>query len=145
MSTGNNGGTTGRTADGRFTAGNPGRPRGARHRSTLAVEMLLDGEAEALTRKAIDLALEGDTTAIRLCLERVAPPRKDAPVTFHAPELSGPGDAVEAMADVVKAVAAGELTPSEGTAIAGLVEAYRRSLEMQELEARISQLEEKAK
>src|SRR5262245_41119418 len=45
-----------------------GKPRGARHRTTLAAEALLDGEAEALTRKAVELALNGDSTALRLCL-----------------------------------------------------------------------------
>ena len=49
------------------------RPKGARNRATLAAETLLDGEAEALTRKAVELALAGDTTALRLCLERVLP------------------------------------------------------------------------
>jgi hypothetical protein len=56
-------------------SGNPrGKPRGARNRATLLAEALLDGEAEALTRKAIEKALEGDGMALRLCLERVLPP-----------------------------------------------------------------------
>jgi hypothetical protein len=55
-------------------SGNPaGKPKGARHKTTLAVQALLDGEAEALTRKCIELAKEGDTTALRLCMERLAP------------------------------------------------------------------------
>ncbi len=70
-----NGSNTGsRAADGKFRTGNRGKPKGARHRATLAALELLDGEAEALTRKAVELALEGDTTALRLCLERMAPP-----------------------------------------------------------------------
>ena len=41
----NNGETTGRDASGRFTEGNPGRPRGARHKATRAALALLeDGE-----------------------------------------------------------------------------------------------------
>src|SRR5215475_9848913 len=61
-------------------SGNPaGRPKGARNKSTLAAEALLDGEAEALTRKAVEMALGGDTVALRLCLERLVPPRKDRP------------------------------------------------------------------
>ena len=48
-------------------SGNPaGRPRGSRNRATRAMQTLLDGEAQALTRKAVELALEGDTTALRL-------------------------------------------------------------------------------
>ena len=53
------------------TSGNPsGKPAGARNKTTLAVEALLDGEAEDLTRKAIELAKAGDMTALRLCLDR---------------------------------------------------------------------------
>ena len=57
--------------NGRFARGNPGKPKGARHKATQAALMLLDGEAEALTRQAVELALAGDTTALRLCLERI--------------------------------------------------------------------------
>jgi hypothetical protein len=58
-------------------SGNPaGRQRGCRNRATLAAEVLLEGEAEALTRRAIELALEGDTTALKLCLERIVPQRR---------------------------------------------------------------------
>src|SRR5437867_3201999 len=47
-------------------SGNPGGRRpGCRNRVTQTAEVLLEGEAEALTRKAIELALEGDTTALR--------------------------------------------------------------------------------
>ena len=55
-----------------FQPGNPGRPKGARHKTTLAIETLLDGEAESLTRKAIEMAKGGDMTALRLCLDRIA-------------------------------------------------------------------------
>jgi Family of unknown function (DUF5681) len=51
-------------------SGNPaGKPPGARHRASMAAEALLDGEVQALTRKAIERALEGDGVALRLCLE----------------------------------------------------------------------------
>ena len=69
----------GRGPGGRFAPGNPGRPRGARHKTSQAIEALLEGEAEGLTRKAVDMALQGNTTALRLCLERVCPPRKNRP------------------------------------------------------------------
>ena len=48
-----------------FPKGNAGRPKGARNKVTVAVESLLDGEGEGLTRKAIELAMKGDTTALR--------------------------------------------------------------------------------
>ena len=74
------GSNTVRNADGKFGPGNPGKPTGTRHRATRAVAELLDGESGALTRKALEMALAGDTTALRLCLERIAPPRRDSPV-----------------------------------------------------------------
>ncbi len=141
MTTRKNGGNTGRRGDGTFTSGNPGRPRGARHKATLAAQALLDGEAEALSRKAVELALEGDTTALRLCLERIAPPRKDAPVTFTLPKVETAADAAKALAAILDAVAAGEVTPSEASGIAALIEGYRRTLESEELERRIEALE----
>ena len=55
---------TGRNADGTFGPGNSGKHKGTRHKATQAALTLLDGEAEGLTRKAIELDLKGDTTAI---------------------------------------------------------------------------------
>lgn len=136
-----NGETTGRDAGGRFTEGNPGRPQGARHKATRAALALLDGEAEALTRQAVTMALDGDGTALRLCLERIAPPRRDAPVQFDLPRMETVRDAAKAAGAVLEAVALGDLTPTEGAHIMGLVESYRRTLETSELEARVAALE----
>lgn len=133
--------TAGRDAAGRFTAGNPGRPPGARHRATRAALALLEGEAEGLTRRAVELALDGDTTALRLCLERIAPAKKDAPVQFDLPPMQSAADAAKAAGAVLDAVAMGDLTPTEGAHIMGLVETYRRALETTELEARVAALE----
>src|SRR5829696_9046048 len=98
---------------GRFKPGNPGRPKGARHKTTLAIEALLDGEAEVLTRKAIELAKAGDLVALRLCLDRICPPRRERPVSFALPELSTAADAKLAASGLVKAVADGELTQAK--------------------------------
>jgi hypothetical protein len=114
---------------------------GARHKATVAAEALLDGEAEALTRKAIEKALEGDTTALRLCLERIIPPRKDRPITFDAGALEGPADALKALVGVIRAIARGEITPDEATTVASVLDTYRRAFEVTEMEARIAALE----
>ena len=139
------GGNTGRNSDGTFASGNPGKPRGARHKATVAALELLDGEAEALSRKAVELALEGDTTALRLCLERIAPPRKDAPVKFTLPEMATASDAARAVAAVIEAVSEGDLTPAEANAVAGLVEGFRRALETEDLARRMDALEQSMK
>src|SRR5687768_1672877 len=95
-------------------SGNPmGRPKGVRNAITVAMETLLEGEAETITRKVIDLAKSGDMTAIRMCMDRLCPARKDRAVTFDMPKLNRAADAVIASAAMVEAVAAGDLTPSE--------------------------------
>ncbi len=132
---------SGRTTAGTFTTGNPGRPKGARNKATQAVLALLEGEAEALSRKAVQMALAGDGVALRLCLDRIAPPRKDSPVTFPLPRMNNARDAAQAAGAVLEAVSVGDLTPTEGAQIMGLVDSYRRTLEITELEARLAALE----
>ncbi len=128
-----------------FAPGRPGRPKGARNKATLAVEQLLDGEAEALTRKLIALALQGDGPALRLCLDRLLPPRKDRAVAFALPKLERAADVVLAHAALVEAVAAGALTPSEAAELAKLLDGFVRALATADLEVRLSQLEAQAR
>ncbi len=104
-------------------SGNPaGKPKGARNRSTLAAEALLDGEAEKLTRKAIDMALAGDVVALKLCMERILPPRKDRLVQFDMPSLESAPDAQGALPALIRAVSEGRITPNEAGTILELVE-----------------------
>lgn len=131
----------GRDTAGRFAAGNTGRPAGARNKATMAALALLEGQAEALTQRAVEIALQGDTVALRLCLERIAPLRKDAPVQFQLPRMETARDAASAASAVLEAVSAGDLTPAEGIQVMGLVDSYRRTLEVTELEARVAALE----
>jgi hypothetical protein len=107
----------------------------------MAVLELLEGQAEALSHKAVDMALAGDTVALRLCLERLAPPRKDSPVQFPLLRMVTAHDAAQAAAAVLEAVSEGKLTPTEGAQVMGLVDSYRRTLEVTELEARVAALE----
>jgi hypothetical protein len=109
----------------------------------MAAEALLDGEAEALTRKAIDKALEGDSVALRLCLERIIPPCKDRPITFDLGALDGPADALRAVVVVLRAMAQADVTPTEATAVATILEGYRKAFEMTEIEARLAALEKR--
>src|SRR3954453_13321987 len=81
---------TGQKQDTRFKPGHSGNPagkaKGTRHRATRAAEALLDGEVEALPRRAVEMALAGDTVAMRLCLERILPARKDRHIPFTLPK-----------------------------------------------------------
>jgi hypothetical protein len=124
-----------------FEKGNPGRPRGSRHKATIAAAVLLDGEAEKLSRKAVELALAGDVLALRLCLERILPPRKDRPVTFSIPAINSAKDAAALMGALLSAVAEGAVTPDEAERVTRIVDAYVRTLETADLESRLEALE----
>jgi hypothetical protein len=124
-------------------SGNPnGRPKGSRNAATVAIQSLLDGQAQALTQKAVDLALSGDLVALRICLDRILPPRKDRPTEFAMPAIVTIADAPKAMAAITTAVAQGEITASEAADVSRLVETYVRSIEASDLERRLRAIEE---
>lgn len=126
-----------------FAKGNAGKPKGARHKATLAAEALLEGEAEGLTRKAIEAALGGDMGALKLCLDRLVPPRRDRPVTFDLPAVKSASDHPDALGTILSAVATGDLTPSEAQAFAGILKEHRAAIETAELSDRLAALEER--
>lgn len=127
-----------------FEPGNAGRPKGSRNKATLAAEALLDGEAETLTRRAIQSAMDGDGTALRLCLERILPPRRSRPVEIELPRLTSISDALEAHSRIAGSVSAGDLTPDEAADVGKVIDNFTRAFETNELEARIVALEEAA-
>lgn len=123
-------------------SGNPaGKPVGTRNRTTEALETLLDGQAEAITAKCIEMAISGDGLAMRLCMERVVPLRRGRPVKFNLPKLEGPADLTRALGGLLQATADGSLTPEEAGTIAAILETKRRAHETVELETRLLALE----
>ena len=134
----------GRNTAGHFSAGNSGRPRGSRNKATLAIEGLLESQAEALTQTAVTKALEGDSMALRLCMERIAPAPKDQAVSFSLPNMKNVLDASEAAGSVLTAVSEGELTPIAATRVMSLIDSYRRTLELTAIEERLLALEAKS-
>ena len=131
----------GRNTAGQFASGNSGRPKGSRNRASLAIESLLDGQVEALTQTAVTRALEGDGIALRLCMERIAPVPKDKSVAFNLPKMESAINASEAAGGVLRAVSEGDLTPIEATRVMELIDSYRRTLELTEIESRLQALE----
>jgi hypothetical protein len=123
-------------------SGNPsGRPKGSKNKATLLGENILASESEAILLKCVDMAKRGDATAMRLLIPRLIPVRRDSYVEIPLPTLEGTTDALKAIAEVVDSVSKGELTPSEGRAISSMLETHRRTLEMEELEQRLEELE----
>ena len=120
-------------------SGNPrGRKKGAPDRRTQARELFAKRKDE-LIEAAIALALKGDTTALRMCLDRVVPALKPmgAPVALPGlpSDLAGKGERVLAQ------MAAGRVSPDEVATIMVAIAAQARIVESSELERRIAALE----
>jgi hypothetical protein len=126
-------------------SGNPGgRPLGCRNRATLAAQLLLEGEAEALTRKAVELALSGDPAALRLCLDRLIAPQRERLVPLALPPLHKPTDLPQAMEAILAAVGHGALAPSEAAELTKVVETFIRAIETRDFDSRLRALEDAA-
>jgi hypothetical protein len=111
-------------------SGNPsGRPKGARNKATVVIEALLEDEAERLTRKLIELALDGNIAALRLCFERLLPPRHDRGVAFDLPKIESAADEVAASRAVLESCAAGILSPGEAADVMALIATHLRAIE----------------
>jgi len=142
QTTGGTGG--GRDSRGRFRngwSGNPaGRPPGSVNRATRAAALFLDGEAEALTRKAVELALAGDPVALRLCLDRILGARRGRPVQLAGalalPPLANARDLAGAMRSIGAAATQGAITPDEAVALSQMVESFTRTLDAAHVERR---------
>jgi hypothetical protein len=127
------------------TSGNRnGRPKGSRNKATLLRETLLEPEAQQLIQILIEKATQGDMQALRICIDRLLPLRRDQPVAFDLPEIATAADAPKVAAAVVQACADGIISLSEAEAFMGLIKAQLDIYEKTELAARVTALEKKA-
>jgi hypothetical protein len=124
-----------------FRTGNPGRKRGSKNRTTLIAEALMNDEATAMLRKGIEEAIGGDGPMLRFFLERILP--KERSVRVDLPPMDRASDAVDALATIIDAVGTGRITPSEGAALASLVDACARTINVTDLELRLDNNEKK--
>jgi hypothetical protein len=127
----------------RGRSGNPaGRRTGSCNKTTEAAAALLAGESEALTRKAVELALVGDPTAMRLCLERILPACRERAVKFALPPIESAADIAAAMKAVTSALADGTITPGEAATIAAVVDTFVRAIETSDFDRRLTLMED---
>jgi len=134
-----------RSTNGRFKKGvsgnQAGRPPGSRNQASLAVEQILQGEAELLTRKAIELAAQGNMSALRLCMERILPVRKERSIELEFRPMQNANDLPVNFRDIPTAVAEGRITPSEGESLPTILGSHARALELVELDRRVQTVE----
>lgn len=131
---------------GRFSkgqSGNPaGKPKGARHQSTLLAERLFAGEIQSICEAVIAKAKTGDVQAAKIVLDRLFPPRRDNPVMIDFPKLESGADLLKAVECITSAVGRGDLSPSEGESLARIVDTQAKVLELAEFERRLLALEQ---
>lgn len=125
-------------------SGNPaGRPKGSKNRATLLAMAAMEGELSAIVRAIIEAAKSGDMTAARLVVDKLIPAARERAVSIDLPNINNITGCTDAQTKIIAAVAAGELLPSEGEALAGLVEHQRRTLETTDIIRRLEALEAK--
>jgi Family of unknown function (DUF5681) len=130
---------------GRFVkgkSGNPsGRRAGSRGKATLAALLLLDDECEKLTRCAIDQALTGDSVALKMCLDRLIPIRKDHPIGVALPKIATLQDLPGFTASLLGAVSDGLIGCSEAEKLSKIASIHKEVLVAVGFEQRIIDLE----
>jgi hypothetical protein len=111
-------------------SGNPaGRPPGSRNKKTLEMEEMLAERAEAAVKNMLDRAERGEPTAMRLCMERIAPTGANRPVAIELPPVDTPDDVAAATRVVMKALAAGAISARETNNLLTVVERLARLAE----------------
>jgi hypothetical protein len=89
------------------------------------MESLLEGKARELIEKTVELALAGDITALRLCLDRIMPPRKDRPIQLSLPPIETVQQISAAVGTVAMAIGNGEITPADGETFTNVLVAHK--------------------
>jgi hypothetical protein len=107
----------------------------------MAALAIMEADADTISRKAVELALGGDLTAIRIVLDRLVAPRRDRPVEIALPKIVTASDLVAAASAIVEAIAEGAVTPSEAAALSTAVSGVAKAVEIYEIAERLTRLE----
>jgi hypothetical protein len=117
--------------------------RGTKHRRTLWIEAMSEGDREAIVAKVLKLARAGDRAALRMVVDRIEPVRRGRQIAIKLPAIRNSADVVEAMAKITAAMSRGVLSPEEAMSLSNVVETARKSIELLDVERRLALLEER--
>ncbi|MCS3902088.1 hypothetical protein J2T55_000080 [Methylohalomonas lacus] len=122
-------------------SGNPsGKPKGAKDKRT-RLKGLLEPYSNDLVEKAVELAMDGDTTALKLCLDRLMPPLKPVDKALNV-EIAGE-TVTDKSESVVNLLSSGDLTPEQASKILAAMSSHTHIREMDEIERRLVELEKR--
>jgi hypothetical protein len=119
-----------------------GRPKGSRNQDTAPAKTLLVEYSPHITRKLIAMALEGNPQALRICMERIMPPPRDAYAPISLPKIQSAEDVAGAAEKVTRGIGKGVLSPCEGETIMNVLESQFRVIENAGTEKRVQKLED---
>jgi hypothetical protein len=115
-------------------SGNPaGRKPGSRNRASQMLETLIDGQADALAQKAVELALQGNATLLKSFIERLAPERRGRSIELDLGSISNSADLAAAHIKVLNALSSGKISAEEAVAISKVIDSTRVGLRAHEL------------
>lgn len=118
-----------------------GRPKGSRNKEKSPGQRIFEQYAEPLVRKCIAQALQGDRSAMRLCMERISPAQREASIRMSLPKIETAKDVHRAAEKVTEAIRRGEITPTDGETIMRILESRSRVIERVDFESRLERLE----
>ena len=137
-----------RRANGTFGPGNkasPGRPVGSMNKRSKKMLTVLGRYSERIALKIVELALRGDSTALKIYADKILPSAQGAkPATFikiDLPPISSVADVPIAMATVSAALAAGTLSTDAAAAIVGIFKSYAEIVHASDIDERLRALE----
>jgi hypothetical protein len=139
-----------RTNAGKFVPGqsaNPGgKPPGTKNRKTIMAAKLMAGiDVPRIMARLEKDALKGDKAAAKLILDRTIPPRRGFPIAIKLPPINTAADVVAAMSVVMAKLASGTLSTIEAAELSSVIDAARKSIELNDVERRLATLEGKFK
>lgn len=124
-------------------SGNPaGRPQGARNRSTALRELISNDQSDAILNIMIKSALDGNLTAARYILDRVAPASPSQPIMIDLPPIDSVEAGAHAIDVTLKAVGQGDITLNDAKEVIELIKDRIKLIETVGFEQRIRQVEQ---
>jgi hypothetical protein len=127
-----------------FSPGNTlgrGRPKGSPNKAKAPGLEMLNQYSPHLLRKCISLAMQGDRSAMRMCMDRFLPARRDAAIRMSLPKIRTAQDLDQAAEQVTQAMRRGGITPTEAETIMNIFELRSRFIEKSQFEVRVEKLE----
>jgi len=124
----------------KFKKGTSGNPKGRTpaHITVSKLRDTLSDDIPAILTKLVELAKEGDTTAIKMILDRVYPALKPQALPINLPTN---GTLAEQGNEIIRATLSGEIPPDIGSQLITALSNQGKLIELQEMAERLQRIE----